>query len=208
MSQMTPAVSQRQSLQNLFTAQPLRRARELQAAGISPATIARATQEGIIERVTRGLYQSSSAQIDTNQALAEASKRLPKGTIAMVSAFAFHGLTDQMPRTVWMAIGGSDWAPASTYPPIRIVRFSRRYLAQGIEHYEIAGVKVPIYSIAKTLADAFRNPNLVDRSVAIEALKSALTQRKVLLSDIISAAKEGGAWTVMRPYLEALTSDG
>ena len=166
--------------------------------GISPGTIARATQAGIIERVTRGLYQSSTALIDANQALAEASKRLPKRVIALVSAFAFHGLTDQMPRAVWVAIGGSDWAPAPAYPPIKIVRFSQRYLGQGIEHHEIAGVKAPIYSIVKTLADAFRNPTLVDRSVAIEVLKSALTQRKASLSDIVSAAKEGRAWNIMR----------
>ena len=205
---MQAAMSQRQTLQNLFADYPLLRAHELQAAGISPGTIARATHEGIIERVTRGLYQSSTAPIDANQALAEASKRLPKGVIALVSAFAFHGLTDQMPRAVWVAISGSDWAPAPAYPPIKIVRFSQRYLGQGIEHHEIAGVEVPIYSIVKSLADAFRNPTLVDRSVAIEALKSALTQRKALLSDIVSAAKEGGAWNIMRPYLEALTSNG
>jgi predicted transcriptional regulator of viral defense system len=184
------------------------RAHELQAAGISPGTIARATEEGAIERISRGLYKSCEANINVNQSLAEASKRLPKGVITMVSALAFHELTDQMPRSVWVAIGASDWAPAQTYPPIKIVRLSERYLDQGIEYHDIAGVKVPIYAVTKTLADAFRNPKLVDRSVAIEALRSALTQNKASPSDIAMAAKAGGAWTIMHPYLEALTSNG
>lgn len=50
----------------------------------------------------------------------------PKGVIARVSALAFHGLTDQMPRRVWIAIGSSDWAPVQSYPPLRMARFRHR----------------------------------------------------------------------------------
>jgi hypothetical protein len=54
----------------------------------------------------------------------------------------------------------------------------------------------------------FRNPKLVDRSVAIEGLKAALEQRKATPAEISQAAIEGGAWSTMKPYLEALTSNG
>jgi predicted transcriptional regulator of viral defense system len=124
-----------------------------------------------------------------------------------VSALAFHDLTDQMPRRVWMAIGASDWAPAQSYPPIRAVRFAETHLRTGIEHHVIAGVRVPVYSIAKTLADAFRNPRLVDRSVAIEGLRNAIRRRQVPLSALVASARDGRAWNTMRPYLEALASD-
>jgi hypothetical protein len=72
----------------------------------------------------------------------------------------------------------------------------------------ISGVAVPIYSVTKALADAFRNPKLVDRSVAIESLRSAITQRKASSSEIAQAAVDCGAWKVMRPYLEAMTHTG
>ena len=107
-----------------------------------------------------------------------------------------------------MAIGASDWAPVQSYPPLRMVRFTEPYLRQGIERHVIAGIDVPIYSIPKTLADLFGNPNLVDRSVAVEGLRAALQQRKATPSAIAQAAKAGGAWKVMQPYLEALTSNG
>jgi predicted transcriptional regulator of viral defense system len=126
----------------------------------------------------------------------------------MVSALAFHELTDQMPRKVWVAISPKDWAPTSSYPPIRIVELREKYLHQGIEHHLISGVEVPVYSVAKTLADAFRNPRLVDRSVAIESLRAALEQRKATPSEIAEAARAGDSWKIMRPYLEALTSNG
>ena len=201
-------IPQRAKLRSLVEAHPMVRAHELRAVGIGPETIARAVEDGELDRISRGLYQCPNADVDAAQALAEAAKRVPKGVIAMISALAFHGLTDQMPRRVWVAIGKSDWAPVASYPPLRIVRLSDKYLHQGIEHHRISGVEVPIYSITKTLADLFRNPKLADRSIAIEGLRAALKQQKVQPGAIAQAAVEGGAWKTMKPYLEALTSNG
>lgn len=200
--------SQRAKLRSLLDARTMMRAQDLREAGISAQTIARAVESGEIERISRGVYQKQGAEIEENQILAEAAMRVPKGVIALVSALAFHDLTDQMPRRVWMAIGASDWTPVQSYPPLRMVRFTEPYLRQGIEHHTIAGVQVPIYSIPKTLADLFRNPKLVDRSVAVEGLRAALQQRRATPSAIAQGAKAGGAWKMMQPYLEALTSDG
>lgn len=204
----TAPSSQREKLLGLFDSASLLRAHELRTAGISPETIARAVNDGELERISRGLYQRHDADLDENRSLAEAAKRAPKGVVAMVSALAFHGLTDQMPRRVWMAIGSSDWSPAPSYPPLRIVRFRDQYLRQEVEQHSIAGVSVPIYSVAKTLADVFRNARLVDRSVAIEGLRAALSLHKATPGRIADVAKEAGAWTIMQPYLEALTSNG
>lgn len=63
-------------------------------------------------------------------------------------------------------------------------------------------------AIPKSLADAFRNRRLVDRSLAIEALKSAFEQRKASPSSVAEAARQFGAWNQMRPYVEAMTSNG
>lgn len=200
--------SQRAKLRSLFAGQTMMRAGELRAAGIGPETIARAVEDGELERLSRGLYQRRDAEIEEHQILAEAAAKVPKGVIALTSALAFHGLTDQMPRRIWMAIGTSDWSPVPSYPPLRIVRFTDPYLRHGIEVHAIAGVSVPIYSIPKTLADVFRNSRLVDRSVAVEGLRAAIEQRKVTPSAIAEAAKAGGTWKTMRPYLEALTANG
>lgn len=200
--------SQKAKLRSMLDTRSMMRAHELREAGISAQTIARAVESGEVERISRGVYQKRGAEVEENQILAEAIMRVPKGVIALVSALAFHELTDQMPRRVWVAIGTSDWAPVQSYPPLRMVRFTAPYLQQGIEHHAIAGLDVPVYSIPKTLADLFRNPKLVDRSVAVEGLRAALQQRKATPSAIAQAAKAGGAWKVMQPYLEALTSNG
>lgn len=206
MSQQAPG--QRDQLRALIAGRSILRAQELRDHGIAGATIQRALDHGDLVRIGRGLYQDPDAEIDTDLTLAEIAKRIPRGVIAMVSALAWHGLTDQMPRRTWVAIGRSDWSPVPGYPPVRIVRFSDRYLSQGVEHHPISGIDVPIYAVAKTLADIFRNGRLVDRSVAVEGLRAALEQRKATASDIAEAARVGGAWKIMRPYLEALTFNG
>ena len=200
--------TQRDRLHAVMATHTLVRARELRDVGIAGQTISRALENGEIDRIGRGLYARPDCDMDVDHALAETAKRIPQGVIAMVSALAYHGLTDQMPRKVWVAIGGSDWSPVPSYPPTRIVRFNTKYLRQGIETHSISGVEVPIYSIPKTLADMFRNGRMVDRSVAVEGLRAALDQRKATPGDIAEAAIQGGAWTIMRPYLEALTFNG
>lgn len=197
--------NQRDRLTRLLQCSALVRARDLHSAGIASETIARAVKAGEIERVARGLYQRPDAPIDAAHTFAETAKKIPKGVIAMVSALAFHELTDQMPRRVWVAIGRGDWSPVASYPPVRIVRLSEKYLHQGIEHHMISGVSVPIYSVPKTLADLFRNSKLVERSIAVEGLRAALAQRRATPGVIAEAAIAGGAWRIMRPYLEALT---
>lgn len=204
----TANITQQARLAAILKDHSLVRAQELRSQGITAATISRAAASGMITRVARGLYQGIDSLIDNDQSLAEVAKKIPQGVICMVSALAYHGLTDQMPRQVWVAIGRKAWTPTLTYPPIRVIRFTPDYLTRGVEHHLISGVQVPIYSITKTLADVFRNSRLIDRSIAIEALKSALNQRKATPSQIIEAAKAGGAYNAIWPVLEALTSNG
>ena len=205
---MEAAQTQRDKVIRLLGERTMARAREFVQAGITATTLARVVESGDVLRVGRGLYQLPDGEFDAETSLAEVSKRIPKGRICMTSALAFHGLTDQMPRKVWIAIGAKDWEPKIAYPRIRIVRFRQPYLDYGVTHRVISGVDVPIYSVAKSLADAFRNPKLVDRSVAIESLRSAIEQRKASPADIAQAAIDCRAWTVMRPYLEAITHNG
>jgi predicted transcriptional regulator of viral defense system len=205
---MEAVQTQRDKVIRLLSDRTMARAHEIRMEGITATTLARTVKDGKVLRIARGLYQLPDSEIDPDIALAEVSKRIPKGRICMVSALAFHGLTDQIPRKVWIAIGAKDWEPKIDFPHVRIVRFRQPYLDYGVEQYKIAGVAVPVYSVVKALADAFRNPKLVDRSVAIESLRSTIEQRKASPSDIAQAAMDCGAWKVMRPYLEAITHNG
>ncbi len=202
------ARSQRHIAHALLETHGILRLAELRDAGVTAATVSRMARDGEVVRLSRGLYQLADAPADANHGLAEAAKRLPKGIVCLVSALAFHGLTDQLPAKVWMAVGKQDWVPKSEGMPIRVVRFAERLLAEGIETHPIEGVPVRVFGIAKTVADCFRHRNRIGLAVAIEGLQEALRQRKAAPAEIARAAQRGRVFTVIRPYLEALTANG
>ena len=181
---------------------------EFRAAGITAATISRMVEDGEVVRLSRGLYQMPGAPLDANHSLAEAAKRVPRGVVCLVSALAYHGLTDQIPRAVWMAIGAKDWAPKVENPPVRIVRFTDQLLMDDVVTVHIEIVPVKIFGVAKTIADCYRHRRTVGQSVALEGLQEALRQRKATPAEIARHAERGGVATVIRPHLEALTANG
>ena len=181
---------------------------ELRKAGVTAATMSRMVRAGEVIRLSRGVYQLPDAELDPNHSLAQAAKQVPKGIVCLVSALAFHGLTDQLPSKVWIAIGSKQWAPQRNQMPIRIVRFTDTLLSEGYETHVIEGVAVKVFGVAKTVADCFRHRGKVGLSVAIEGLQQALRQRKATPAEIVREAGKGGVSTVIRPYLEALTANG
>ena len=181
---------------------------EFRAKGVTAATISRLERAGAVVRLGRGVYQLPDAAVDAHHVLAEASKRIPKGVICLVSALAFHDLTDQMPPRVWMAIAPKAWRPRIEYPAIRFVRFPKERLEKGVEIHVIDGVQVPIFGVAKTVADVFRYRRVLGTTLAIEGLREALRKKKATPAEISKQAVEAGVWTAMQPYMEALTLDG
>ena len=185
----------------------MRRLSDLRQVGVHPATLSRLEVEGSIIRLRRGLYQAADADFTGQHDLAEAALLTPKGVVCLASALAFHGLTDQIPGRVWMAIGKSDHQPAGTYA-LRIVRFTDRLLTHDVERHVIEGVTVKVFDIAKTVADCFRFRNTIGLTVALEGLQQALAQRRVTPARLAKAFADGRVATIARPYLEALTANG
>ncbi len=204
---MVQARSQREIAHDLLKARGILRLAELRDAGVTAATVSRMERDGEVIRLARGLYQLPDAPLEASHSLAEAAKRLPRGVVCLVSALAFHGLTDQLPKKVWMAIGRKDWAPRADGMPIRIVRFAESLLFDDVETHVIEGVPVKVFGVAKTIADCFRHRSKIGQSVAIEGLQEALRQRGATAAEIARQSEQGGVWTVIRPYLEALTAE-
>ena len=66
-------------------------------AGIARRTLYRLTDEGKLERVTRGIYRLADLPEISFPDLVTVSLRAPKAVICLVSALSFHDLTTQVP---------------------------------------------------------------------------------------------------------------
>jgi len=138
--------SQRELAQALLRERGIVPLVELREAGVTAATMSRMERAVEVIRQSRGVYQLPDADLDPNHSMAEAAKRVPKGVVCLVSALTFHGLTDQLPPKVWMAIGPKDWAPQRDGTPIRIVRFTDSLLREDFETHAIDGPRQSLRS--------------------------------------------------------------
>jgi predicted transcriptional regulator of viral defense system len=194
----------RQKIVRYMQTHGVQRTRDLERLGVSRQHLSKLVAEGVIERIQRGTYTLPDAEITEHRTLVEASKRVPKGVICLLSALRFHDLTTLSPFEVWMAIHMKARQPRLSYPTIKIMRFSGKALTSGIKRYRVEGVSVPVYVAAKTVADCFKFRNKIGLDVALEALRDCWRQRKATMDALWKYAKVCRVANVMRPYLESL----
>jgi len=197
--------TKRQRVIQLLNKRRFLRPRDLDEFNISREYLNKLYAEGVLERPCRGLYVLPDSQPSEHRTIVEACKLVPKGIVCLLTALRIHELTTESPFEVWMAIGEKDRKPKTDYPPIRIVRHSGQSLSYGVKTRKIEGVKVSVYSPAKTVADCFKYRNKIGLDVAIEALRDCRIQKKASNDEIWKAAKVCRMANVMRPYMESVT---
>lgn len=180
------------------------RARDLDAHDIPRAYLSRLAEKGLLESPSRGIYISAGAEPHEHQSLIETCTRVPGGVVCLLSALQFHDLTTEAPFEVWLAIDRKARAPTPGNPPLRIVRFSRRALTDGIEEHAVGGATVRVTDVTHTVADCFKYRTTVGLDVALEALRDSLHRKRATVDELHRAARSRRMANVIRPYLEAL----
>jgi predicted transcriptional regulator of viral defense system len=179
---------------------------DIARGGIHSQQLTRMVQSGVLERLARGQYRLVNSPISENHGLVMASRAVPRGVICLLSALSFHGIGTQLPADIWIAIPRGTRTPTIDQPPLHIVHFSAAAFTAGIQHHRLEGITVPVYSVAKTLADLFKFRNQIGIDVAIEALREAWRDRRFRMDALDDAAIACRVERVMRPYIEAIVS--
>ncbi len=179
---------------------------DLKSLGITPTPLRGLLKAGIIRRIGRGLYTLADFEVTEAHTIVEAVRAQPNSIVCLLSALSFHGISTQQPHLVWLAIPRGSRVTSEKTVPLKVVAISKASYEAGIETHQLEGLEVPIYSIAKTVADCFKFRNKVGLDVALEALREAIQERRCSRSDILKYARINRVDKVMRPYMEALSS--
>ena len=181
------------------------RTSEAMKHGVHSVVLYQLRDEGQIQSLSRGVYRLvGSGQLSAPD-LAIVAKRIHEGIICLTSVLAFHNITTEIPHEVHVALGRTKRYPKLEYPPVRIFRYSGTNANEGIEHHLIDGIDVKMYSIPRTIVDCFKFRNKVGLSIAIEALKESIRERKTTRKEILRYAELLRMKRVIMPYLEALS---
>ena len=200
------APNSEESVLALVRKQPLLRARDLAEHALPTIALTRLVAAGKLERVARGVYSLPGRRLSEHSSLAEACLRVPQGVVCLLSALRAHEIGTQAPFEVWMAIPQNAPAPRVDRPSLRVVRMSGPALAEGIDTRRIDGVKVPIFSAEKTVADCFKFRNKLGLDVALEALRDGWSRGLLSMDELARHATIDRVANVMRPYLESVAA--
>lgn len=189
---------------HLLEAQGSARARDLRAAGLEGAQIARLVKRGELVRLARGVYSLPGRAPSADEGLQIVARRVPDGFFCLLTALRFHRLTTQAPHSVWLGIPAGRHAPKLDWPSLRIVRYSGAGLSAGIETHVRDGVPLRVTGVARTVVDCFKFRNKIGLDVALEALAQVRRERRTSNDEIWRLASQLRMANVMRPYLESV----
>lgn len=174
------------------------------AAGIQPRTLYWMRDHGLLETLSRGVYLPTSHQLPPKPDVVAIMARVPRAVLCLVSALDLHEIGTQIPAEVQIALPRDVRPPHIDYPRVRVFHMSPAAMSAGVEEQTMAGVRVRVFNIAKTIADCFKFRNRVGLDTAVEALQEVVRQRRVAPGDIMHYAKIDRVENIIRPYLEAL----
>lgn len=180
------------------------RPRDLEARGLPRRVLRSLVADGTVIRVGRGLYTLVQEEPDEHRILLEAARRVPQGVLCLLSALRLHGVTTQQPYQAWIALEVSARQPRVDHPPLRVIRMSGPAWTAGRVEHQIEGVAVPVFGVAKTVADCFKFRSKVGLDVALEALREVLADRRATIDELWAMARVCRVSRVMQPYLESL----
>lgn len=180
------------------------RPRDLSSLEIPFAQLQRLVASGTVSKEAPGLYRLAEADITEQHTRAAVCAKVPGAILCLLTALSYHGIGTQLPHEVWIAIPHKARQPRVSGLPVRIVRFSGKYLDVGVESVRLEGVPARITSPARTVVDCFRLRRFVGDDVALEAIKWAIRDRITTPAEIWNMAKACRASSLVSPYLDLL----
>jgi hypothetical protein len=164
------------------------RASQLFDAGVHPRTLYALRDAGQLELVSRGLYRLASAPVPPHLDLLVVASHAPHAVVCLISALAFHELTDEVPHEVLIAVRRERRRRSSTYRPCASFSFRMPRTA-----WALSTTKSKV-STSKSTAPPSRSSTRSGsatasaRDVAIKALTSALRSRRVRPGPLLEVA--------------------
>lgn len=174
--------------------------------GIAPKTLYSMLKDGVITRVSRGLYKLSQISLLDNSDLVTIAIKYPDAVICLISALNYYDLTDQISHYVYIAFPRGVRRPLIDYPPLKITWLSDHIYKAGIQVVGIENISIKIYSPEKTITDCFKYRNKYGLDVAIDALKRymSLPPVKQKFYDLVHFARLNRVENIIMPYIESL----
>ncbi len=161
--------------------------------------IRKAVEDGSVVRLKNGVYASVDALADT---MIDIDRVVPRGVLCLYSAWAHYGLTTQIPGAFYVAVEKHRKVVVPEFPPITLCFWEQKYYEMGVVEAEVAGHKVRIYDVEKSVCDAVKFRNKIGLDVAAEVLKAYLARKDRNIAQLTAYARQMRVASTLKGYLE------
>jgi len=180
------------------------RTSEAVSAGIQKRTLYWMRDQGLLEVLSRGVFHLASEPLPEKPDVVAVVRRVPTAVVALLSALDIHELTTQIPDAVYVALPQGVKHPRIAFPRVHAVHMNDAAMVAGVEQHRIGPTLVPVFGVAKTIADCFKFRSLVGIEIAVEALQEVVRSRRATPAELMESARVDRVARVMDPFLKAL----
>lgn len=161
--------------------------------------IRRATQEGTLVRIRKGIYADMEALANN---MVDVERIVPHGVLCLYTAFMHYGLSTQVPAAICVAIEAKRKVRLPDYPVIGLYYWKKENLAFGIVRQIVGGYQVQITDLERTVCDAIKYRNKIGLDVCGEILNNYLKRSDRNISVLHDYAHRLRVENILNRYLE------
>lgn len=159
----------------------------------------RAIEDGMLMRLRNGVYVEMSALANN---MIDVEHFVPHGVLCLYSAFAYYGLSTQVPSATCIAIEAKRKVRVPDYPPIDLYYWKKENLEFGIIKKSISGYDVLITDMERTVCDAVKYRNKIGLDVCGEVIDNYLKKENRNISLLHEYAQKLRVKNILTTYLE------
>lgn len=163
--------------------------------------VRKAMDAGDVIRLKNGVYATREGLANT---MVDVECIVPGGVLCLYSAWEHYGLTTQLPGSIYVAVEKHRKVVVPEFPPITLCYWEQKYYEMGIVEAEIAGIKLHIYDMERSVCDVVRFRNKVGLDVMTEVLRTYLRRKDRNISRLTEYAKNMRIGARMTQYLNVM----
>lgn len=158
-----------------------------------------ATKKGMLMRLRKGIYVETSALANN---MIDVERIVPHGVLCLYSAFAYYGLSTQVPSSTCIAIEAKRKVRLPEFPPIDLYFWKKENLEFGVIEKVISGYRVLITDMERTVCDAVKYRNKIGLDVCGEVIDNFLKKENRNISLLHDYAQKLSVNKILTTYLE------
>lgn len=174
---------------------------QLEEKGISRVYLSRMEEEGIIERIDRGIYVTKDFKYDEYYLF---QLKYPKAIFSYNTALYFYEMTERTPIKMDVTVY-REYNPHRFKDLVNVYKVSKELYNLGVtEKKSPQGIKVRTYNLERTVCDIIKDKDSLDIETRNKAIKKSIKSKEFSASTMFEYAKKMNIYDKVKNYMEAI----